>query len=118
MPVAQVRNKSGVTASTQPVILVKPDQYQEGPAKEIVKLLTLYNPNSSAVSFLIQYVIYVDDREVRIRRFDDSIPATDSWSFGMLGAVMVVENPNRLELVLDSEPTEAIEWSADIAVAV
>lgn len=108
MPVAALDNSSGHVATSEPHILL------EGPA--IVRHITLYS--EAATGFVLRYVIPMGDLdELIIRRYDDEIPANDSWGFGSAGAVMVLPDGWRLELVLDADPAIPVEYSVDYGVA-
>lgn len=82
--------------------------------RRTVRLITLYNPNNSASTFVLRR-IFTDaiGEELIAPRFDDSIPATDSWIFGSLGGRMVIKSCCRLELILDASPTKPIIYSID-----
>ena len=121
MPLARINNLSGFVGHTSAVELLCATNNEETIGKRAVKLLTLYNPTSSDIVFRLQYT-WKDrmGQDVTVRRFRDTIPSTDAWVFGTLGAVMVLDmsdahTPMRLELVLETAPDDPIEWSLDHA---
>ena len=85
-----------------------------------IKLITLYNPHSSAATFILRKRVLDENNEERfIKRFDDSIPATDSWVFGTLGGILILSDvEDWYELKLDSAPTQPIEYCVDFAVMI
>lgn len=107
----RIGNESGTAPNTNAVILLETEA-----TPRIIRGITLYNPNGGAADFILRYHGYntLGD-EMIIRRYDEQIAATDEWTFGEQGAVMVVPPMTRVELVLDSDPTTPIEWSVDWA---
>ena len=107
---------SGIVSTTEPTKLIG----LEKPGTIAIKLITLYNPHSSAAAFILRKRVLDENLEERfIKRFDDSIPATDSWVFGTLGGIIVLNDVEHwLELDLDSDPTQPIEFCIDFAVMI
>lgn len=87
--------------------------------KRVVRLVTIYNPNSSDVTGTFRIVL-VDKTgdEVPLRMFPFTVRPTDYWTFGTLGAFFIVPRDSRLEIVLDAAPDEAIEYTIHYAEAV
>lgn len=83
-----------------------------------IKLITLYNPASSAAPFLLRKrVLDVNDEQRFIRRKDQSIPATDDWSFGQFGGIFVLSDVEHwYEVVMDSAPVSPIEYCVDFGL--
>ena len=105
-----IHNVSGTVTTTNAATLLPGPEF----GARMVRMVTLYNPTGSALGFILRLVMFDSlKNEVRIRRFDDSMPATDSWTFGTLGAFIAVGPAQRLELVLDSSPATPVEWSLD-----
>jgi len=105
-----VRTKDGVVTTTAAARIL------DGPEAGvyIIRLVTFYNPTGAAVTFVLRRISLDEDRqEITTRRWDDSIPATDSWVFGKLGGRIVLSPGQRLELVLDSSPANPVEYGLD-----
>ena len=109
-----VGSVSGIVSTSDATKIIGLDK----PGRMAIKLLTLYNPHSSAAPFLLRKrVLDENDEERFIRRFDASIPSTDSWVFGTLGGIIVLDNVEHwYELVMDSAPTQPIEYCIDFGV--
>ena len=104
-------NTAGFIYNTNPYIFV--EGFDAG--TRTIALLTLYNPNSSAVDFVLRLVLTDDqDRELEVTRFDDAIAPTSTWPFGHLMSRMVVLPGQRYEIVLDSAPTLGVHCVCDI----
>lgn len=87
----------------------------------VIRLITLYNPNTAAMGFILRKVVPTDtDQELKITRFDDSIPATDTWPFGLNGTpIMLLFPGQRYEVVLDSFTSgfTGVHWCCDLGRA-
>ena len=90
----------------------------------VVRLLTLYNPNATASTFIVRKVIDLfqtegsTEKEAFYTRFDDEVPATDTWSFGTTGTpIMLVLPGQRYEIVLDADATLGIHCVCDLGRA-
>ena len=123
MGIARIANTCGYVIDANPLVLLEGIPPDVGTARRIVKLLTLYNPNTAAVTFTLRYA-WADSMGERqtYTRFRDSIPTVDSWVFGSLGAIMVLDlssngEVKELEIVLTAAPTLPIEYGIDYADA-
>ncbi len=82
---------------------------------KLIRGITLYNPNTAAVGFILRYaMLNLGGDRIHIRREDDSIDASKPWTLGAVGAVWVLERAT-LELLLDANPIIPIEYSVDWA---
>ena len=110
LPLYRSHVKDGVATTTTAARIL------EGPVDGCYKisLITLHNPNASALGFVLRRVSINDDKdEVTTRRFDESMPANDTWTFGTLGARMTLAAGQRLELLLDSAPANPVEYGLE-----
>lgn len=113
-----VDNAAGIIVTTNAMTILEAPKT----GKRIIRLITLYNPNSTATSFVLDLIVFDESGdERRMRRFDDAMQINDSWVFGMLGAILVLRGSHeatlrqRYEVTLDSTPTNPIEFVIDFA---
>ena len=118
-----VGSVSGIVSTSDATKIISLDDALEalgrkGAGAVAIKLLTLYNPDSSAAPFILRKRVLDENNEERfIRRFDDSIAATDAWVFGTLGAILVIDNMDDwYELLMDSNPAQPIEYCIDFGL--
>ncbi len=105
-----VRNESGTVATVDEVTMVG---VHEG--AQLVRHLTLFNPNGSGHAFTLRIVaIDLNGERVVVRRLFDTVLANDDWPLPQ-GVVYVLNPGTEFQLVLDVAPTTPIEWSVDIA---
>lgn len=108
MPVASLDNRSGYVLDTDPKVLLE----AETTGRMMWRHLTLYATASTA--FVLRYVLVDQDgQETQVVRFVDTIPANDCWEWGAYGGIMILPLNSRLELVLDSTPTNPVHYSLD-----
>ena len=83
-----------------------------------IKYITLFNPASSAAPFILRKRVLDENGGQRfIRRKDKSMPATDDWSFGQFGGIMVLSHVEHwYEVVMDSAPVSPIEYCVDFGL--
>lgn len=124
MGIARIANFCGYIPDTEPVDILLAIPRDVAIAKRVVKLLTLFNPNVVDHTFTLQYTWQgpLGDEQT-CRRFRDIIPLTDSWVFGSLGGIMILDltpdgKPKTIKVVLDAAPTIPIEYGVDFADAV
>lgn len=107
-------NRAGRIFDDQPRILI------EGlsNARIAVRRIVLRNKDGSDMGFKL-HLVYSDEThdEVEIEEEDGSIPANDTWQWGLLGAVMIIRAGQRLECVLDSDPTTPVEFIIDFGIS-
>lgn len=103
-------NAFGLLVSTEPVgILVS--EAPDGPVYRI-NLLTVYNPNTTASGFVLRLVAENIHRQDNIYRlFPGSVPALDSWVYGIVGPPLILAQGQRYEIVLDVTPTIPLEYT-------
>lgn len=106
-------NVAGRITDTNPTVLL-----EAGDAgRMVIRRISLVNQDATALDFKIS-LVYSDAilENESIDLFDDQIPANDSWAFGLLGGVLFIKVGQRLECVLDSNPTVPAHFCIDFGI--
>lgn len=103
----------GLIIDTNPVVIAKiPDDMNVSIG---ITLITLYNPNSTAVPFLLRKFVKIADDEIFYIRKDKSISAKDDWEWGTLRHIPLSDPEHYYDVKLDSNPPNGkpIEFVVD-----